>query len=315
MSSSSLRLRSALTLLGPFIALLVVYVVFGMQNPAMFTKDVVFSILTQTVIVGTAAIGMTLIIISGGIDLSVGSIIALCGVVAAMLVAKGVSAPMVFFATIAFGGFCGAINGGLTVGLRLLPFIITLGTMQVFRGAGKVATHGTPVNLPFDFTAFKPWMGGGGIPWGVWLMLLLVLFFSLLLRYTRFGRHIFAVGSNENTATLCGVKVGRVKLLVYMIGGILAGLAAVMNVAKSSQGDPTTAMGLELDIIASVVIGGASLSGGEGTVLGALIGALLMTTIRTGCVLNGIPTPWTEVITGAIIIIAVIIDRLRHRKA
>lgn len=312
---SSIRLKSALTLLGPFIALLVVYAIFGMMNSAMFTQDVLLSLLTQTVIVGTAAIGMTLIIIAGGIDLSVGSIIALCGVVAATLVTRDYSAPLVFLGTIAFGGVCGLLNGGLTVGLKLLPFIITLGTMQVFRGAGKVATQGTPVNLPFDVTAFKPWMGGAGIPWGVWLMVLLVILFSLILRYTRFGRHVFAVGSNEHTATLCGVNVGKVKLFVYMISGALAGLAAVMNVAKSSQGDPTTAMGMELDIIAAVVIGGASLSGGEGTVLGALIGALLMTTIRTGCVLNGIPTPWTEIIAGAVIVIAVIIDRLRHRTA
>ena len=312
---TSPRLKSALTLLGPFIALLVVYTIFGLMNPAMFSKDVMLSLLTQTVIVGTAAIGMTLIIIAGGIDLSVGSIIALCGVVAATLVTRDCSAPLVFLGTIAFGGFCGLINGGLTVGLKLLPFIITLGTMQVFRGTGKVATEGTPVNLPFDVTTFKPWMSGAGIPWGVWLMVLLVVVFSLLLRYTRFGRHIFAVGSNEHTATLCGVNVPKVKLLVYMISGALAGLAAVMNMAKSSQGDPTTATGMELDIIAAVVIGGASLSGGEGTVLGALIGALLMTTIRTGCVLNGIPTPWTEIITGTVIVIAVIIDRLRHREA
>lgn len=312
---TSIRLKSALTLLGPFIALLVVYAIFGLMNPAMFTQDVLLSLLTQTVIVGTAAIGMTLIIISGGIDLSVGSIIALCGVVAATLVTKDISPPVVFLATIAFGALCGLINGGLTVGLRLLPFIITLGTMQVFRGAGKVATDGTPVNLPFDVTSFKPWMGGAGIPLGVWLMVLLVVFFTLLLRYTRFGRHVFAVGSNENTATLCGVNVGKVKVFVYMISGALAGLSGVMIMAKSSQGDPTTAMGMELDIIAAVVIGGASLSGGEGTVLGAVIGALLMTTIRTGCVLNGIPTPVTEIMAGAIIIIAVIIDRLRHRKA
>ena len=312
---SALRLKSALTLLGPFIALLVVYGIFGMMNSKMFTEDVMLNILTQTVIVGTAAIGMTLIIIAGGIDLSVGSVIALCGVFAAYLVTKDYSAPLVFLATIAFGGACGLLNGGLTVGLRLLPFIITLGTMQIFRGAGKVATNGTPVNLPFDVTAFKPWMGGAGIPLGVWLMVLLVILFSLLLRYTRFGRHVFAVGSNENTATLCGVNVTKVKLLVYTISGALAGLAGMMIMSKSSQGDPTTAMGMELDIIAAVVIGGASLSGGEGTVLGAVIGALLMTTIRTGCVLNGIPTPWTEVITGAIIVIAVIIDRLRHRRA
>ena len=311
---SSTRLKSALTLLGPFIALLVVYAIFGMMNSAMFTQDVLLSLLTQTVIVGTAAIGMTLIIIAGGIDLSVGSIIALCGVFAATLVTH-TSAPVVFLGTIALGGFCGLVNGSLTVGLRLLPFIITLGTMQIFRGSAKIATKGTPVNLPFDVTAFKPWMGGAGIPWGVWLMVLLVVLFTLILRYTRFGRHIFAVGSNEHTATLCGINVAKVKIFVYMIGGALAGLAAVMNMAKSSQGDPTTAMGMELDIIAAVVIGGASLSGGEGTVLGALIGALLMTTIRTGCVLNGIPTPWTEVIAGTVIIIAVIIDRLRHRTA
>ncbi len=312
---SAIRLKSVLTLLGPFIALLVVYGIFGMMNPRMFSEGVMLNILTQTVIVGTAAIGMTLIIIAGGIDLSVGSIIALCGVFAATLVTKDYSPPLVFLATIAFGGFCGLVNGGLTVGLRLLPFIITLGTMQIFRGAGKVATSGTPVNLPFDVTSYKPWMGGTGIPWGVWLMITLVIFFTLLMRYTRFGRHIFAVGSNEHTATLCGVNVARVKLFVYMISGALAGISGLMIMAKSSQGDPTTAVGMELDIIAAVVIGGASLSGGEGTVLGAVIGALLMTTIRTGCVLNGIPTPVTEVITGTIIVIAVIIDRLRHRRA
>lgn len=310
-----MRPKSILTLLGPFIALAVIFCLFGASNPAMFAEDVLLNILTQTVIVGIAAIGMTLIIISGGIDLSVGSMIALCGVVGATLVTKDVAPVLVILGTIAFGGICGLVNGGISTGMKLMPFIVTLGTMQAFRGIGKVYTNGTPVNLPFDVTAYKPWMGGSGIPYGVWLMILLVILFTVILRYTRFGRHVFAVGSNENTATLCGVNVARTKIFVYMIGGALAGLSAIMNMAKSSQGDPTTAMGLELDIIAAVVIGGASLSGGEGTVLGALIGALLMTTIRTGCVLNGIPTPWTEIITGAIIVVAVIIDRLRHRKA
>ncbi len=310
-----MRLKSLLTLLGPFLALLAVYGLFGALNPAMFTEDVVLNILTQTVIVGIAAIGMTLIIISGGIDLSAGSMIALCGTVGATLVTKDVAPVVVFLGTIAFGGFCGLINGGLSTGLKLLPFIVTLGTMQAFRGAGKVFTNGSPVNLPFDVTVYKPWMGGEGVPWGVWLMFALVMFFGALLRYTRFGRHIFAVGSNEQTATLCGVNVGLTKVMVYTIGGALAGLSAMMTVAKSSQGDPTTAVGLELDIIAAVVIGGASLSGGQGTMLGSLIGALLMTTIRTGCVMNHVKTPWTEVITGVIIVVAVIIDRLRHRTA
>lgn len=310
---SAARLKSVFSLLGPFLALLVVYGVFGAMNPRMFSENVLLSLLTQTVIIGTAAIGMTLIIIAGGIDLSVGSVIALCGVVGATLVTEGWPVPAVFLATMACGGLCGLANGALTVGLRLMPFIVTLGTMQIFRGAGKVATNGTPVNLPFDVTAYKPWMGGGGLPWGVWMMLGLVVLFRVVLRYTRFGRHVFAVGSNERTATLCGVHVGRVKTIVYVIGGALAGLAAMMNMAKSSQGDPTTAMGWELDVIAAVVIGGGSLSGGEGTVLGAVIGALLMTTIRLGCALNGIPTPVTEIIGGVIIVVAVIIDRLRHR--
>ena len=310
-----MRLKSLLTLLGPFVALAVIYTIFGVLEPAMFGSVAVRGILDQTVIVGVAAVGMTLIIVSGGIDLSAGSIVALCSVAAGMMVTKDVSPPLVFLGTILLGGLCGLVNGGLTTGLKLLPFIVTLGTMQIFRGAAKVSAKGSPVNLPFDETAYKPWMGGSGIPLGIWLMVLLVILFTLVLRYTRFGRHVFAIGSNENTATLCGVNVPLTKILVYMIGGAMAGLSGIMLVAKSSQGDPTTAVGMELDVIASVVIGGASLSGGEGTVLGALIGALLMSTIRMGCILNAIPTPWTEIITGAIIVVAVIIDRLRHRKA
>jgi len=309
------KVNSIISLFGPFLALIVLYAIFGALNPRFFTADVALNILTQTVIVATAAIGMTLIIISGGIDLSVASILALCGVIAAWLVAQHVDPVLVFCGTIAFGAFCGFCNGSVTVWMKLMPFIVTLGTMQIFRGSAKVFTNGTPINLPPEVTTWKAWMGGSGLPHGVWLMLGLVIFFTLILRYTRFGRHIYAVGSNELTATLCGLPVARIKIFVYSIGGAMAGLAAIMNMAKSSQGDPTTAMGMELDIIAAVVIGGASLSGGEGSVLGALVGALLMTTIRNGCVMNGIPTPWTEVITGAIIVIAVIIDRLRHKRA
>ncbi len=310
-----MSIRSILTLLGPFLALVVVYCIFGAMKPAMFTSDVALNVLTQTVIVATAAIGMTLIIISGGIDLSVGSIIAMASVAAATLVTEGYPPLIVFGGTIAFGALCGIVNGGLTVGLRLMPFIVTLGTMQIFRGGAKVYSHGTPVNLPFDTTTYKAWMGGSGLPYGVWMMAALVIIMTLVLRFTRFGRYVYAIGSNENTATLCGVNVGRIKMMVYSLGGALAGLSAVMVMAKTNQGDPTTAMGMELNIIAAVVIGGASLSGGEGTVIGALIGALLMTTIQNGCNMNGIPTATTEVIAGVIIVIAVIIDRLRHRRA
>lgn len=309
------KIKSILSIFGPFLALIVVYLIFGAMNPRFFTSDVALNILTQTVIVATAAIGMTLIIISGGIDLSVASILALSGVIAAWLVTHGHGPATVFAVTITFGAFCGFCNGSLTVWLKLMPFIVTLGTMQMFRGGAKIITDGTPINLPAGISTWKPWMGGTGLPLGVWMMFALVIIFTLVLRYTRFGRHVYAVGSNELTATLCGLPVARIKIFVYSIGGAMAGLAAIMNMAKSSQGDPTTAIGMELDIIAAVVIGGASLSGGEGSVLGSLVGALLMTTIRNGCIMNNIPSPWTEVITGAIIVIAVIIDRLRHKKA
>ncbi|TAG09510.1 MAG: ABC transporter permease [Verrucomicrobia bacterium] len=308
-----MNLRASLKMLGPLVALLVVYFGFGISEPAMFNRTVIINILSQSVIVGIAAVGMTLIIISGGIDLSVGSIIAWTGVIAAFLIDQSLSPILVFLTAILCGGLCGFLNGSLSIWLRLMPFIVTLGTMQIYRGSAKIFTGGTPINLPFDETRYQLWMGGTGFPYGIFLLLVICIFTSWILHYTRFGRHAIAIGSSPATARLCGIPVLRTQIFVYVIGGAMAGLAAMMNVAKSSQGDPTTALGLELDIIAAVVLGGARLTGGQGSVIGAVIGALLMTCIRTGCVMHGIPTPWTEVITGIIIIIAVVVDRLRQR--
>ena len=274
----------------------------------------------QTVIVGVAAIGMTLVIISGGIDLSVGSIIALSSVVTALLMESFALDP----ATAAMGGIgaglvCGLINGLLITRLKLVPFIVTLGTLLIVRGVAKGLSNSIPINAGqtwlSDLLALLPpdrkWLL---IPPGAWLMIFLAMLVAGFLRYMKLGRYVYAIGSNEHTARLCGVAVERVKIFVYAAAGTFAGLSGLMLMSYQEQGDPTGAVGLELEIIAAVVIGGGSLSGGEGSILGSLVGAMIMTVIRTGCQLNGWP-PWvTQAVTGLVIIVALAIDKLRYRE-
>lgn len=273
------------------------------------------TIALQTAIVGMTALGMTLIIISGGIDLSVGAAVALTScVVAALLKRAGWPAVPAGLAGIAAGGICGLANGLLVTQLRVVPFIITLGMFLILRGAAEgLADHKTINPDPSGLDSVLP--PGATFPPGVWMVTILAVAVALLLRYTRFGRHVVAIGSNEAAARLCGVPVVRTKVLVYTLGGLFAGLAGLLQYSRLSMGDPTAAPGLELDVIAAVVIGGASLSGGEGSVVGSLVGALIMTTIRSGCALMGWPTWVTKIVAGVIIIAAVALDRLRHRGA
>jgi len=305
---------------GPFLALVLVYLFFALLNSRIVSFVAIETIVQQSVIVGVAAIGMTLIIVSGGIDLSAGSVIAMTSVVAAQLMAFQGFPPLAaaLFGVLA-GLVLGAINGLLITRLRVVPFIITLGTLLAVRGFAKGLAKGMPINVEHtwlnDLLASLPpgqrWLL---IPPGAWLMILLAVMVAGFLRYTPLGRHIFAVGSNEETARLCGVAVERVKLFVYAASGALTGLAGLMLLSYQEQGDPTGAVGMELDIIAAVIIGGGSLSGGEGTITGSLIGAIIMTVIRTGSQLNGWPTWVTQVVTGVVIIVAVTVDRLRHRR-
>jgi ribose/xylose/arabinose/galactoside ABC-type transport system permease subunit len=205
--------------------------------------------------------------------------------------------------------------------LDLVPFIATLGMMLVVRGIshwqgdnGTIVVRGQGMwikKLLIILNKDQQWMI---VPVGVWLMLLLAAGVAFLLRYTQFGRHVFAIGSNEKTARLCGINVERTKLLVYMIGVGFAGLAGVLQFSYLGMGDSTAAQGMELNIIAAVVIGGASLNGGEGSVVGSLVGALIMTVVANGCTKMGLQTYVQEIITGCIIIVAVLLDRLRHRK-
>jgi ribose/xylose/arabinose/galactoside ABC-type transport system permease subunit len=277
----------------------------------------------QTTIVGMAALGMTLVIISGGIDLSVGSIVALSTVVIAWLLRYGGAAPLTAaLGGIAAGAFFGLVSGLLITGLRVVPFIVTLGMLLIVRGAAKgIAREQTIAVAP----ELREWLGEllatlpkerawMLLPPGVWLWLALAILTALVLRYTRFGRHTFAIGSNEQTARLCGVAAERIKVMVYTLCGAFAGLAGLMQFSRLTKGDCTVAQGLELNVIAAVVIGGGSLSGGEGAVLGTIVGALIMTVIDTGCGQMGLPNWVQEIITGAIIVIAVALDRLRHRR-
>jgi len=304
---------------GVILGLLLVYLFFAALAPESFSSlRNLETIARQTAIVGIAALGMTMVIISAGIDLSVGSIIALTTVVIAWCLEAGMNPLLAALAGILMAALCGFLNGFLITRLQVVPFIVTLGTLLLVRGVAKGIAHEQKIDAPLswltELLAILPsgqrWML---FPPGVWLMILLALLVAALLKFTRLGRHIFAVGSNERTARLCGIHINRVKLLVYSLSAAFAGVAGVMQFSRLTVGDPTVAVGLELDVIAAVVIGGGSLSGGEGSILGSLIGALIMTVIRSGCSQMGLPNWVQEIITGVIIVLAVALDRMRHR--
>jgi ribose transport system permease protein len=311
-----------LNLLGTFLALVAIFALFCILSPQTFpTLRNIENIAKQTTIVGIASMGMTLIIISGGIDLSVGSIVALTTVVIAFLLAHGAGPIVAVLGGIGAAGLCGLLNGALITGFRIVPFIVTLGTLLIVRGVAKGIANEQKIDAPLtwliELLATLPSNLRKVIffPAGVWIMFILVAATAFLLRYTRFGRHIVAIGSNEQTARLCGVPVILTKIWVYITAGFLFGISGTMQFSRLTVGDPTVAVGLELDVIAAVVIGGGSLSGGEGSPLGSLIGAAIMTTIRVGSSHMGWRNWHQEIITGIIIIIAVALDRLRHRRA
>jgi ribose transport system permease protein len=312
--------KKLLTKAGPFLGLLVVVVLFSIPTETrefFLTYHNFKTIFTQTVIVAIGALGMTMIIVSGGIDLSVGSSIAFTSVVGAMLIQKGWGPVPALLGMLASGGLIGLLNGTAIAALRLVPFIITLGTLGVARGSAKWLADNQTVN--YEASSINQWMTTAdpfsyALPAGVWVALGLAVITSLLLRNTVFGRHVFALGSNESTARLCGLPVTRLKIGIYALAGCFFGLAGVFQLSRLRQGDPTVAVGLELDIIAAVIIGGASLSGGIGTVLGSMIGALIMAVLRNGSQQMGWPTYFQEIIIGLVIIVAVFVDRLRQGK-
>jgi len=314
------KLKQIISNLGPFIGLIAVLIFFIALKPAAFLKWGTYELMfMHTAIVGMAALGMTLVIISGGIDLSVGSAIALVTVSIALLLSVNVPPAVAVLGGIASGAICGALIGGLVTKLKLSPFIVTLGMWGAVRGAAKGMANNQTVSAPESplnnllaiLSKEQQWML---FPVGVWLTIIAAIILYVILHYTKFGRHVFAIGSNEETARLCGVRVERTKLYIYVLAGVFTGLAGLLQFSQLTMGDPTAAMGKELDVIAAVVIGGGSLTGGVGSIAGTLVGAFIMTTVATGCTKLGLENWVQQIVTGVIIIVAVVIDQLRHSK-
>lgn len=314
--SSRLKSAGLLNIFGLLLAWAALFVYFTLRLPGTFaTFPNVETIARQATIVSMAALGMTLIIVVGAIDLSIGSAVALVTVVIATVLG---SAPawVALLAGLAAGALAGCFNGLIVTKMRVGPFVVTLGSLLIFRGLARGLGHDNTVSAPETWlnnllTVLRPDEHWKLFPVGVWFMLAMAVVVGAILRGTVFGRHIVAVGSNESAARMSGVNVERVKLAVFVLGGLFVGLAGLMQFSRLTVGDPTVAVGLELDVIAAVVIGGASLSGGQGSVLGSLVGALFMTTIANGFAQMGLPEWVRQIVTGAIIVLAVAIDRLR----
>ena len=325
-------------MLGRLAALAAVYAFFAFLTPGEkgFMSDANTQLMLQDIaVVAMAAIGMTIVIIAGGIDLSAGSSIALAMITTAYVLNLGpeggklvlqhpVLLPLAaVVAAVAVSVVIGFVNGALVTWLRIVPFIITLGSMQMARGLAKLVANEQNIYPPAEVQEL--WIAHlldpartiftwPFLPPAVWLVIGAAVLTALFLRYTRLGRHIFALGSNEKTAVLCGVPVARTKIFVYMIGGLFSGLAGVLFFARlGAIGQPTEAIGYELFVIAAAVIGGASLLGGRGTILGTMIGALIITILRNGGVKMGWPQYMQEIVMGAVIVVAVAIDNLRQR--
>lgn len=306
---------------GPIAGLLIAIALFAALEPAQFVSFTnLKTVLAQSVIVALGAIGMTYVIATGGIDLSIGSVIALASVVGALVLDAGLSAWLALLCAVGVGGAVGATNGALVAGLRIVPFIVTLGTMSVARGVAKALANEQMVSPEEGVgwiaelvmkTPSPSWLL---VSRSVWLTLALAALAAFVLHRTVLGVHVLAVGSNEATARLCGVRVGRVKIAAYTIAGVCAGLAGVVTIGRLSQGDPTTAIGAELDIIAAVVLGGGALSGGRGSISGSLLGAFFMAVLANGCQIAGVPSYAREILVGVIIIAAAALDRLRQRE-
>ena len=261
---------------------------------------------------GIMAVGMVLLLAMGQIDLSVGSILTLVNIVSALLLREGVPMPLALVAGVAAGAVCGLLNGVLSVGLRVPSIIVTLGTMSVYRGLALVLSKATPIgNFPKNNPFFE--LGSAnilGIPTSVWVMAAVALSGHLLLAHTAFGWRLQAIGSNTQAARFSGIPLARYQIAAMTIMGFIAGLAGIMELAFLQSGSPTTGQGYELYVIASAIIGGTALAGGSGSVIGGILGALLIAVIRNGLVLLEFSAYWAAVVTGVVIISAVAIGGL-----
>lgn len=298
----------------PFITLVVLFVSLAVASPFFLTSTNLSSVVRQTAVINIMALGMTLIIVSGGIDLSVGAILAMAGLLGTMVMEKGHPILLGILVGILTGTFWGAINGLLITRLKINPFIVTLGTLGIVRGLTLIISNGLPVHqIPKAFS----FLGEGtllGVPFVLWILVACAAFMHVVMEHTRLGRYAFALGSNPEAAYYSGIPVSFHTVWVYALGGMLTGLAGMIEASRLMTGQPTAGQGYELQAIAAVVIGGGSLRGGEGSVVGTLVGAFIMGLLANGSDLLGINPYLQQAIIGAVIILAVSVDELRRRR-
>lgn len=294
------------------IALLLLIVVVSTLSPNFFTLNNIFNILQQTSVNAIMAVGMTLVILTSGIDLSVGSLLALTGAVAASMVGADINALVAVVGALALGAAIGGVTGIIVAKGKVQAFIATLVMMLLLRGVTRVYTDGSPINTGFSDNAdLFSWFGIGrpfGIPTPIWLMMIVFLSAWYLLHHTRLGRYIYALGGNESATRLSGISVDKIKIIVYSLCGLLAALASVIEVARLSSAQPMAGNGYELDAIAAVVLGGTSLAGGKGRIIGTLIGALILGFLNNALNLLGISSNYQMIVKAVVILLAVLVD-------
>jgi len=298
----------------PFLTLVTLFVALSIASPYFLTYTNLSSVVRQTAVINIMALGMTLIIIAGGIDLSVGAVLAFSGLLGTMAMEAGWSIPVGVLVGLLCGLFWGLTNGLLITQLKINPFIVTLGTLGIARGVTLIISNGLPVHrIPKEFS----FLGEGnllGVPFVLWVLVFCAALTHVILEHTRMGRYAFAIGSNPEAAYYTGIPVDFHTTAVYAYSGLLCGLAGMIEASRLMTGQPTAGQGYELQVIAAVVIGGGSLRGGEGSVIGTLVGAFIMGLLANGSDLLGISPYLQQAIIGGVIILAVAVDELRKRK-
>jgi ribose transport system permease protein len=313
-------LRGSLQQLLAFASLIVIVIFFSIASPHFFTTANIISILTAATVTGTLALGTTFVIITGGIDLSIGTGMILCGVMAGVFLTYwGWPLWAGVLGAVLFGALIGLINGFNVAVLKIPPFIATLGMMLIAAGLALVISGTKPIYFK-EHPDFQSIMNlsiipGVRFPLGVAVFIVLIVLSALLLSKTIVGRYTFSIGSNEAATALSGVNVVKWKIIIYTISGLFVGIAGVLSASRLSSAQPTGGMGLELEAIAAVVIGGTSLQGGKGSIVGTVIGALIMAVLTNGLRIISVPQEWQSVAVGCVILIAVYLDMLRRRNA
>jgi ribose transport system permease protein len=319
-SGLTAAIKSRLQQLLAFGSLIVIYAFFSIASPFFFSYGNFMAILFSTVVIGALAIGTTFVIISAGIDLSIGTGMALCAVMSGVFMVKmGLPLALGVPLAILFGGLIGLVNGINVALLRIPPFIATLAMMLVAEGLALVLSNSTPIyfnDVPgYSGISTGNLIPGLNIPNAVLILLAIAIIAGVLLTKSVLGRYTYSIGSNEEATALSGIDVRKWKIAIYAFAGLFTGLAGVLISARLGSAQPATGMGYELQAIAAVVIGGTSLSGGKGSIIGTLIGALIISVLNNGLQIMSIPQEWQKVILGCVILVAVYTDRIRKREA